>query len=127
MVSPLPSKTVLVVDDEPGVRELLAMIVSQAGYTAHPAEGGEEALTILEAIAPDTCLVISDVFMNGMDGIDLAHRVRAKHPELPILLISGYTEESHKLQALPDGVKFRTKPINVREIKAMVEASCNLD
>ena len=127
MVSPLPSKRVLVVDDEPGVRELLAMIVDQAGYIPHAAESGEEAINILESIAPDTCLMISDVLMDGMNGFDLAHRVRAKHPELPILLISGYVEEAHALESLPDGVEFRRKPIRVRDITAIIEARCSVD
>lgn len=126
IVSPLPSKTVIVVDDEPVVREMLATLVSQAGYIPQPAESGEEALEILDAIAPDTCFVISDVLMGGMDGFDLAKRVRAKHPTMPILLISGYIEESHDLASLPEGVEFRRKPIDVHEIKALVEASCNL-
>lgn len=126
MVSPLPSKRVLVVDDEPAIRELLALVVSEAGYIPHSVESGEEAIEVLDTIAPDTCLVISDVLMGGMDGFDLAQRVRAKHPKLPILLISGYVEEGHDLASLPDGVEFRRKPIRVRDITAVLEASCNL-
>jgi len=127
MVSPLPSKRVLVVDDEPAVREMLAMIVSEAGYIADSAESGEEAIRVLESIAPDTCLVISDVVMGGMDGFDFAQRVRARHPELPILLISGYFEESRDLASLPDGVQFRRKPLRVHDITELVEANCNVE
>ncbi len=126
MVSPLPRKTVLVVDDEPSVRELLAMIVADAGYVSHSVESAEAALRALESIAPDTCLVISDVVLGGMDGFDLAQRVRAKYPELPVLLISGYLGEGHDLASLPDGIEFRRKPIAVRDIKAVLDASCSL-
>ncbi len=125
MVNPISPNRVLVVDDEPAVLDLLAAIVRQAGYLPHLAGSAEEAIQALRLVASETCLVISDIVMNGMNGLELASWIRSEHPELPVLLVSGYMEESQ--QTLPPGVQFRKKPISVREIQALVEQSCDTD
>lgn len=127
MVNPVSPNRVLVVDDEPAVLELLAAIVRKAGYLPHLATSAKEAIEALGQVASETCLVISDVVMDEMNGFDLATWIRFEHPELPILLISGVMEEGQDKHLIPAGVQFRKKPISVREIQALVEQSCDTD
>ena len=93
--APLPAaapRTVLVVDDEDGVRRLVATVLRRHGYTPIEAAGGREALTVL-AERPDVELVISDVLMPELGGRELAQRLLLDYPTLPILFISGYTNQ----------------------------------
>lgn len=116
-------KHVLVVDDEPGIVELVANILKAAGYGAYCVDSAEAALELLPSIAPKICMIISDVTMGGMSGTELALQVRKQHPELPVLLISGYPEKSLDLHPLLPGVKFKQKPIRADEIRQIVENS----
>ncbi len=86
--------TVLVVDDEPVVRNLVCTVLASRGLEPIGAADGIEALRALEARRPAIGLVISDVRMPGITGIELAHLLRNEQPDLPVLLISGH---------LPDG------------------------
>jgi PAS domain S-box-containing protein len=83
--------TVLLVEDNMQVREFAESLLSDLNYRVISAANGEEAI---EALARDKVdLIFSDVLMPGMSGIELARQVRERHPELPILLASGYSEE----------------------------------
>jgi CheY-like chemotaxis protein len=126
MAIPSSYKSVVVVDDEPAVLQLLAEVVRRAGYVPQPASSAEEAMELLGEVASETCLVISDVVMDGMDGRELATWIRAEHPELPVLLVSGYMFD-HEGQPLPPGVTFRRKPLSVVAIHELVEDSCGID
>ena len=77
---------ILVVDDEAGYREVLAKMLTKAGYRVVTAADGNEALTLLENSHFD--LIITDVFMPNLNGYALAARIRAKDPNVPIILIS---------------------------------------
>jgi CheY-like chemotaxis protein len=77
----------LVIDDDDAVLRSLERILDRAGYQVTTVGDGREALRRLQAEAPD--LVITDVFMPEMDGIEFLLQVRELHPELPILVISG--------------------------------------
>jgi two-component system cell cycle sensor histidine kinase/response regulator CckA len=95
-VAPLESlpagngRSVLVVEDELTVRTTAARALKEAGYAVHEASDGQEALDILEQRSGHTDLVITDLGMPVMDGHELARRLRATRPDLPILFISGY-------------------------------------
>src|SRR5271154_6427343 len=78
---------VLVVDDEHVIADTLTAILSRSGFTAMPAYDGASALQIARAIAPD--LLITDVFMPGMSGIDLAIAMQTAVPDCKVLLFSG--------------------------------------
>jgi len=80
--------TVLIVDDNPMVRSLLTRIMELERYHIYAAADGVEALTLLEKV-PRVDLVISDVSMPRMDGRELAVEMSKRHPQIPLVLISG--------------------------------------
>jgi two-component system, cell cycle sensor histidine kinase and response regulator CckA len=81
---------VLVVDDEPGLRDLVCRTLEADGFRTLEAGNGAEALELMES-APDTVdLVVTDVVMPGMDGRELGRRLAQRWPDLPILYISAY-------------------------------------
>jgi CheY-like chemotaxis protein len=84
--------TILVVDDEAIVRQSIAMLLEHAGHEVAMAADGEAALTQLAQTRFD--LVITDFFMPGMHGDELATRIRDRWPALPIIMITGFVEES---------------------------------
>jgi PAS domain S-box-containing protein len=83
---------VLLVDDEPGVRTVAARALARAGHELVVAASGLEALDLLDAEQPID-LLITDLAMPGMNGLELAERVHERHPELPVLYISGYADQ----------------------------------
>jgi CheY-like chemotaxis protein len=90
---PTSPATVLLVDDEPQVRQLIAQSLEQAGYRVLEATGGMEALRLLDSCGADVRLVISDLRMPGLDGYELAERITARPHAPPILFMSGYGQE----------------------------------
>lgn len=86
-LSPHPL-SILVVDDEQPIRELLRWMLGDAGHIVYEAAEGREALAFLRTNQP-VDIVLSDINMPGMDGIELSNCVGAEWPQLPVLLISG--------------------------------------
>ena len=84
------SRVVLVVDDEPGVRDLVCRVLRGEGYRTLEAAHGGEALELVEAGTERVDLVVTDVVMPGMDGRELGRRLGQTKPTLPILYISAY-------------------------------------
>ncbi len=84
-------RKVMVVDDEPAVRRLVAEMLTRAGYEVVVAASGQEALDCLARHA-DVALLITDVAMQGIDGLDLARRARDTRPDLAVLYMTGYGE-----------------------------------
>jgi two-component system cell cycle sensor histidine kinase/response regulator CckA len=85
-----PRRVVLVVDDEPGLRELVCRTLRSQGYITLEAGHGAEALKLMETSEEPVDLVITDVVMPGMDGRELGRRLGQKWPHLPVLYISAY-------------------------------------
>jgi len=83
-----PPKTVLVVDDDPMVRELETQVLRVQGYTVLEAEGAAEALRLAGETAT-IHLLITDLAMPEIDGLELTRRFRAVHPKTPVLMVSG--------------------------------------
>ena len=81
----------MVVDDETAVRRLVKIALEQAGLRVLEAEDGMEALRVLDTMNPD--LVLTDIVMPGMDGIALALEVAHRVPDLPIVLMSGFSSD----------------------------------
>ncbi|MBB6732198.1 response regulator transcription factor [Cohnella zeiphila] len=114
---------VLIVDDEPQIRTGLGTIIPWESFgfvVAGAAEDGEEALALAGELHPD--LVITDIKMPGMDGIELSRELRARRPELPILILSGYNEFSYAKEALRYGVaEYLLKPVDPAELSGVLE------
>ena len=106
---------ILVVDDEEEVREILAETLEDFGYHVVTAGSGEEALPILRT-DHDVALVITDVRMPGMSGLDLADEIRRRWPGMKIVLISGYFLP----QSAPQ--RFLKKPFHMKELASIVRS-----
>jgi CheY-like chemotaxis protein len=87
------SATILVAEDEALVRHVIARVLGRAGYTVIEAQDGEQALQIVRRHTAGIDLVISDVVMAKLGGLDLAKRLTSERPGLPVLLVSGYNRE----------------------------------
>src|SRR5215208_3514492 len=97
--------TILVADDENPIRTLLAMLLSGAGHSVYQAANGLEAVAVFRSYANRIDLVIVDMVMPVMDGAQAIERMRETRPDIPVICISGYTD-----QDLPKGVSFLPKP-----------------
>jgi len=107
--------TILLVEDEDMVRAVAERALSRQGYTVLTAENGEAALELL-AVNPRPDLLISDVMMPLMDGPTMVRHARAQYPDLPILFMSGYAEETLRKSINLDNVSFLAKPFSVQEL-----------
>lgn len=86
----MDGRIVLVVDDDPQLRGLVARAITSSGYQVLTAGDGEEALALASTLDGQLGLVVTDIRMPVMDGVALAARLAGSHPRLPILFISGY-------------------------------------
>ena len=114
---------ILIVEDEPDIRELLNFTISRSGHSVIEAETAEDALTILDRGTPE--LIIIDWMLPGMDGIDLAKKLRADEltKELPIIMLTARGEESDKLRSFEAGIDdYVTKPFRPKELMARIKA-----
>jgi len=87
------NETVLVVEDEDGVRELMRKVLTEHGHTVLEARHGRDALTVAEGYAHPIHLLVSDVVMPELGGGELAEQLAAQRPGLKVLLVSGYTND----------------------------------
>jgi two-component system response regulator PilR (NtrC family) len=115
-----PMARILVVDDEPSMREFLEILLEREGHEAVCADSAETALVALESDELD--LVISDIRMPGMSGIDLLDRVRELNPEALVVLITAHGTTETAVEAMKHGAyDYLTKPCSVDEIRLVVE------
>lgn len=113
-------ETILVVDDEQGMRELLTVLLEHQGYRVIIASDGEQALELIAHQSPD--LVISDVRMPRMDGIGLLTGIRKTDPHLPVIMVTAYASMDSTIQAMRLGAHdYITKPFRIDEIRLVVE------
>jgi hypothetical protein len=109
--APQGAETILVVEDEQGVRELTTKMLKRLGYQVLPAASGAEALEIAKAHAGQIALAVTDVVMPNMSGAQLAAELRRAQPDLKVVFISGYTENAISQHGvLEEGVAFLAKP-----------------
>lgn len=110
-IVPGGKETVLIADDEPVVREMAARTLSGYGYTVLRASDGEEALRVFEANRGRVNILLLDVVMPGLGGLEVYTRLRAKEPDVKFLLMSGYSPELLK-DIIEAGLDFLAKPFS---------------
>ena len=110
---------ILIVDDEPGIADALAMVLSDEGHTVRTASHGAEAAALLSREPVD--LVVSDVMMPMVDGVTLVRQLRGRGDNTPVVLMSA---APHRVRELP-GVRLVSKPFDLDAILEVV--ACALD
>jgi two-component system response regulator AtoC len=104
-------KKILIVDDEFNSRTLLAQLFQEDGYSADTAENGKTALEALKSTPFD--ILITDIRMPVMDGIELFHRAKEIYPHMPVILFTAYGTIEAAVKALKEGVfHYLEKPVN---------------
>jgi signal transduction histidine kinase/FixJ family two-component response regulator len=105
------SDTLLLVDDEEGIRKFLGLLLRDMGYEVTTAANGDEAMRLVADAAPD--IVLTDIKMPGMDGIELLRRIKAHAPEIEVVMISGHGDMELAIASLQlEAADFVTKPVN---------------
>ncbi len=108
-------RRVLIVDDEPQFGELYAHTLQREGFITKVALSGTSALKLIEQDPPD--LIISDVRMPGISGIELLQKVHQTHPDLPFLLVTAYADVHDAVQSLKQGaIDYLKKPVDLEEL-----------
>jgi len=109
------SSTVLIVDDDSSIRWVLARALSNAQFKVLSCDSGQQAISIIESNPPQ--LVITDIQMNGMDGLELLATINHKWPELPVIMITAYADtdlatKTHELGAFD----YLPKPFDINHV-----------
>jgi two-component system, OmpR family, KDP operon response regulator KdpE len=121
MVDPEARRNILVVDDEAQITRVLKTTLSAQGYGIRTAADGMQALLEMKSWPPD--LVITDLRMPNLDGLELCKQIR-RHSRIPIIVLSVKGEETIKIEALDAGADdYITKPFSVNELLARVRAA----
>lgn len=117
------TERVLVVEDEPALRQMVALTLRDRGYEVLEAADGQEALELVERGSGGPLgMVLSDVIMPRMGGKDLADRLQHIAPALPVLLMSGYTGSTLADHGVGSGVRVLEKPMSADELLRSVRA-----
>ena len=110
----------LVVEDDPRLREAIVDTLMLKGYEVFEAPNGIEAMAILRSHTLD--LVLSDINMPGMDGLELLDQIKAQHPWLPVLLMTAYGDVGQAVKAMQRGANdYLMKPFELRELDALLK------
>ena len=117
-------RTILLVDDEQSVRAIVVKILRRANYKVLEAENGEAALRISESHPDKIDLLISDMYMPGLRGPEVAKALAPQRPGLRVLFMSGYADQDSR-SGVPPGANFLNKPFSGKELAAAVEAVLN--
>lgn len=119
----MSNQRILIVDDEPSIRDMLAFALGGAGFETSRAADGKETLLAIAEQQPD--LILLDWMLPGISGVELARRLRKdqKTAEIPIILLTAKTEEDDKIQGLDAGADdYITKPFSTRELVSRIKA-----
>jgi len=117
------SFSILVVDDEPDVAEMFRQRfrreARQGTYVLHFAASGEEALDKLtNGVRPELIVILSDINMPGMDGLSLLREIKTRRPDLPVMMVTGYSREKPgPLAAEAGALQFLSKPVDFDLLK----------
>jgi CheY-like chemotaxis protein len=117
------SVSILVVDDEPDVAELFRQRFRRetrhGSYVMHFAASGEQALDLLAGeIQPTLIVILSDINMPGMDGLQLLGEIKQRRPDLPVMMVTAYGDDERRRRAHELGAfEFITKPVDFDRLK----------
>jgi len=113
------SGRILVVEDDTAVRRSLAETLTEAGYTVSAADSAESALSRLAASAPD--VVLSDVRMPGMDGVELLRLLKARATDVDVILMTAYDDMPTVVRAMREGAfEFLVKPLKAAVLRGVL-------
>ena len=118
--------SIIVVDDEPDVADLFRQRfrreARQGTYVMHFAASGEEALALLSGeIEPGVIVILSDINMPGMDGLQLLGEIKERFPDLPVMMVTAYGDDERRRRATELGAaEFLTKPVDFDFLKAQL-------
>ncbi|MDR8413369.1 response regulator transcription factor [Nonomuraea sp. 3-1Str] len=116
----VPEARLLVVDDEPNIRELFSASLRMAGFEVFTAADGKSALRVAEERAPD--LVMLDVMLPDLDGLTVATRLRSRGRRVPVLFVTAKDTPEDRLAGLGLGEDYVTKPFSLEEVIARIRA-----
>src|SRR5687767_2552370 len=114
------SHTILLVDDEQAVRAIVVKILKRANYNVLEAESGDAALRIAESHSGKIDLLLSDMYMPGLRGPEVAQKLAPKCPGIRVLFMSGYADQDSR-SGVPEGANFLNKPFSGKELVTAVE------
>jgi two-component system cell cycle sensor histidine kinase/response regulator CckA len=114
-------KKVLVVDDEAAIRMLVCHALERSGFKAIEAANADEAIQVASGSAQSIEVLVSDIVMPGMSGIELAKNLRAANPGIRVILMSGYTDQPPRMEP---GWEFLPKPFSPATLCDKVERLC---
>ncbi len=116
------SQTILLVEDEAAVRKALREILQRSGYTVLDAAGPDEAILTMERQETPIHMMITDVVMPKMRGPELARKLEARHPDMKVLYVSGYTDNAIVQHGILDpGLNFLSKPFSMQDLLMKVQ------
>src|SRR6266404_4366526 len=117
------SASIIVVDDEPDIAELFRQQfrreARQGTYVMHFAASGEAALELLTGgVEPGVIVILSDINMPGMDGLQLLGEIKQRRPDLPVMMVTAYGDDERRRRASELGAfEFITKPVDFDQLK----------
>jgi len=123
MSQPTTNKTILLVDDEADIRDVLEIALTDMGFRVLTAENGVDAFEIFNEASPP--LVLTDIKMPGMDGIELLRRIKYENSETEVIMITGHGDMDLAIKSLKHkATDFITKPINVDGLEVVLKRAC---
>jgi len=117
----MKSATILVIDDEPNIIQIVSAYFQAEGYTVHSATDGPSGLKAARVFKPD--IVVLDIMLPGMDGLELLQQLRRESNDVYVIMLTAKSEETDKIVGLLLGADdYLTKPFSARELVARVKA-----
>ncbi len=115
-----PTTRILVIDDDPGVREYLEAVLSHWGYSVSAVAAAEQAFHQLDEIPPD--LILLDLLLPGMNGVEALHRFKRRLPDVPVVMVSGYGPAREIAECMRRGASdFLRKPFDEDRLRLVLQ------
>lgn len=117
-------ETILLVDDEEDIRDVVGVSLTDFGYEVYSAADGEEALRLFREVFPP--IVLTDIKMPGLDGIDLLRKIKIESPDTEVIMLTGHGDMDLAIKSLKyEATDFITKPINVDALEIALKRACD--